>query len=217
MEHYPNDALLIPKAKRVFDIVVSGLALIILSPVFLLISLLIKIEGFFVKISQGPIFYIETRVSQGQPFTFRKFRIFKVSAYEPLRANGQIVHTKPLERNGDNLTETGKILKKFYLDELPQFWNVFVGGMSLVGPRPWNPVDYQKEIARGFYRKKIIKAGLTGPVQLHKLDAPAWGGEQKLDNDYINFCRQRRGARLIFKDIGILCKSLWFMIKGQGL
>lgn len=217
MKH-PCDALLpIPRAKRILDIIITGLALIILSPLFLAIAIAIKVEGFFFRTSRGPIFYSETRISQGEPFTLRKFRIFKVSAYAPARFRGETVHTKPLERDPNNLTVIGKTLKKFYLDELPQLWNVFIGDMSLVGTRPWNPVDYQKEIARGFYRKKIIKAGLTGPVQLYKLDAPAWGGEQKLDNDYIDFCRRHRGAWLILKDIGILCKSLWFMIKGQGL
>ena len=217
MEHYPNDVLPIPKAKRVFDIVVSGLALIILSPLFLLISLLIKIEGFFVKISQGPIFYIETRVSQGQPFTFRKFRIFKVSAYEPLRANGQIVHTKPLERNGDNLTETGKILKKFYLDELPQFWNVFVGGMSLVGPRPWNPVDYENDVKAGNFRKKVLKAGLTGLVQISK----GRNGDHKngtdLDEKYIELVKNLSPLKLLLLDLWIMGRSIRLILRGEGL
>lgn len=217
MEH-PSDALLpIPRAKRVFDIIITGLALILLSPLFLTIAIAIKVEGFFFGLSSGPIFYSETRISQGEPFTLRKFRIFKVLVYKSAQTNGETIHTKPLEKNPDNLTAIGKILKKFYLDELPQLWNVFIGDMSLIGSRPWNPVDYQKEIGRGIYRKKIIKAGLTGPVQLHKFDARALGGEHKLDNDYIAFCRTHGGLRIILKDIDLIWKSIWFIVKGEGL
>ena len=167
--------------------------------------------------NKGPILYSETRISQGKPFKLRKFRIFKTSAYMPLKNNGDVVHTKPLEKNPKNITLCGHILKSFYLDEAPQLCNVFVGNMSLVGPRPWNPVDYKNEVAQGEYRKKVIKAGLTGPVQIHKLDAHKLGGEQKMDNDYIKFNRNKNGLRVVAHDIKILIQSLWFMLKGQGL
>lgn len=209
--------LKIALAKRTFDIIASGLALLALSPLFLLITLAIKVEGFLNNKNKGPVFYKETRISQGEPFTLIKFRIFKASAYEPIRQNGQMVHTKSLEKNPANLTGTGKILKKFYFDEAPQLWCVFKGDMSLVGTRPWNPEDYEKEISKGILRKKIIRAGLTGPVQLHKLDSPEFGGEIQLDNDYILFCRTHWGLRMILHDLNILIQSLWFMIKGQGL
>jgi len=206
-----------PFAKRTFDIIISASLLILLSPLFLIIILCIKIEGFLVKKNSGPVFYTETRMSQGKPFKLLKFRIFKVSAYEPIRNNGDVVHTKSLEQDPKNLTAIGKLLKTFYLDEAPQLWNVFTGDMSLVGPRPWNPEDYKNEIAKGIFRKKVIKAGLTGPVQIHKRDANKYGGEHKLDNDYIAFSMKHNGVRIVLHDLNILTKSLWFTLKGQGL
>jgi O-antigen biosynthesis protein WbqP len=207
----------IPFAKRTIDIIVSGILLIILSPLFLVIILCLKIEGFLATKNRGPILYKETRMSQGKPFKLRKFRIFKVAAYESIRNNGDVVHTKRLEKNPKNLTKCGKILMAFYLDEAPQLWNVFVGDMSMVGPRPWNPVDYKNEIGLGILRKKVIKAGLTGPVQIRKLNANKYGGEHKLDGDYIELNRNKNGLLVVAHDIKILFKSLWFMLKGQGL
>ncbi len=89
--------------------------------------------------------------------------------------------------------------------------------MSLVGPRPWNPVDYKNEIVRGEYRKKAIRAGLIGPVQIYKLNPHAHGGEHKLDYDYIQFVKTKNGLRVIARDIKLLAQSLWFMLRGQGL
>lgn len=217
MNQNPGETIRISPSKRIFDILVSSLAIIILSPLFLLIILAIKLEGFFVKENRGPIFYTEIRISQGQPFKLKKFRLFKKSAYEPIRDNGEIVHTKLLEKNSANLTQVGKALKKFYLDEMPQLFNVLSGKMSLVGPRPWNPVDYNHEIRLGVWRKKVVKAGLTGPVQVHKLDANKFGGEHKLDYDYIDIQRGRNGLKIVLHDIKLLWQSMWFMLKGQGL
>ncbi|MBI2050585.1 MAG: sugar transferase [Parcubacteria group bacterium] len=206
-----------PFLKRTLDVIVSSTLLFLSSPLVILIALCTKLEGFFVRENRGPILYTETRISRGEPFTLRKFRIFKTSAYEPIRARGEMVHTKPLERNPKNITACGKALKTFYLDELPQLWNVLRGDMSLVGPRPWNPVDYENEIAAGEYRKKAIRAGLTGPVQIHKLDAHKHGGEHKLDADYIMFVKNKNGLAVAVRDIKLLLQSLWFMLRGQGL
>ncbi len=207
----------IPLAKRIFDILFSGAVILLCSPLWVLIIILQKLEGLCIPSHRGPIFYTETRMSQGKPFTLRKFRIFKVSAYQPIRDRGEIVHTKPLEKNADNLTYIGTLLKNFYLDEAPQLLSILFGDMSFIGPRPWNPVDYEKEIATGVYRKKIIKAGLTGPVQIHKLDANKYGGEQFLDNTYIQFVQNHSGIRVVIHDIWLLVQSFFFMIKGQGL
>ncbi len=213
----PDVPVPMPLPKRLFDIVVSGMLLILFSPLVVLIVLCMIVEHVFSAANRGPVFYAETRISQGKPFTLRKFRIFKRSAYEPIRGRGETVHTKALERDPNNLTACGKVLKTFYLDEMPQLANVFCGDMSLVGPRPWNPVDYKNEIGRGEYRKKAIKAGLTGPVQIYKLNPHAHGGEHKLDHDYIQFVKTKNGLRVLAHDIKILAKSLWFMLRGQGL
>ncbi|MBI2636656.1 MAG: sugar transferase, partial [Parcubacteria group bacterium] len=214
MRYIQDEPVNIPFAKRLLDIVVSAFLLVLVSPLIALIALAIKLEGIFSRERRGPVLYAETRISQGRPFTLRKFRIFKTAVYEPAKNNGDVVHTKPLERNPQNITACGTLLKTFYLDELPQLWNVLRGDMSLVGPRPWNPVDYQNEILRGEFRKKVIRAGLTGPVQIHKLDAGKHGGEHKLDADYIMFVKNKNGLAVAARDIKLLLQSLWFMLRG---
>lgn len=213
----PDEPVEAPLVKRLLDIAVSALLLILFAPLVLLIVLAIKFEGLFAPKNRGPILYAETRMSQGLPFSLRKFRIFKTHAYESIRSRGEMVHTSKLQKNPENITHTGRMLKAFYWDEIPQLWNVFTGDMSLIGPRPWNPVDYKNEVARGEYRKKVIKAGLTGPVQIHKLDANKHGGERTLDGDYIKFVKTKSGLRVAVRDIKLLAQSLWFMLKGQGL
>lgn len=203
--------------KRAFDAAISSLCLVVLSPIFLFVALLSWVEKIFIQESRGPLFYAETRMSQGNPFTLYKFRILKTSSYFPVRDRGDIISTKALERTPDTLTYTGKILRKFYLDELPQLWNVLQGDMSMVGTRPWTPPDYEKELAKKIYRKKIIKAGITGPVQIHKHNAKEMGGEHMLDNEYIEYQRAHKGLGIVFYDAKILLLSLWFMLKGQGL
>ena len=210
-------SIAIPLAKRVFDIIFSGLTLVTASPLMLAIAILIKFEGIFLPISRGPVFYAETRISQGKPFLFRKFRIFKMSAYQPLLDRNEIVSTKNLEHTAGTVTFIGEFLKKFYLDELPQLWNVLKGDMSMVGTRPWTPPDYEKEIAKGIFRKKILKAGLTGPVQVHKHDEARQGGAHKLDNNYINLHCTKNGFGVLMYDIKILILSVVFMLKGEGL
>jgi len=203
--------------KRIFDVLFSGIIVIILFPICAIIAMSMLVEGLLIPKHRGPLFYTETRISKGKPFALRKFRIFKTNTYMPQQQRGEVVHTKPLERNPKNLTHVGRVLKNFYLDESPQLWNVLMGNMSLIGPRPWNPVDYENEIQKGEFRKKVIKAGLTGPVQVHKLDAKAFGGEHKLDYDYIAFVRSHSGFRVVIHDVALLVKSFLFMIRGQGL
>ena len=109
--------------KRVIDIFVSFIALILLSPLFLLLAILIK------KDSNGPIFYKQERIGyRHRPFKIYKFRTMKAHAENGI----------PLlsEENDKRVTKIGKVLRKYRLDELPQFWNVLKGDMSLVGPRP---------------------------------------------------------------------------------
>lgn len=212
-----NNIIPIHPAKRMFDIVISFICVVLLSPLFLFIAFFSYIEGVFIKENRGPFFYKETRISQGNPFTLYKFRILKTKSFFPIRKRAEIVSTKALERKSGTLTYTGNILKKFYFDEMPQLWNVLCGDMSMVGTRPWTPPDYEKEIAKGIYRKKIIKAGITGPVQIHKHNAKALGGEHMLDKLYIEYQRGHNGIRVVLYDIKILLLSLWFMLKGEGL
>jgi Undecaprenyl-phosphate glucose phosphotransferase len=152
-------------AKRLTDILVASVALVALLPVFLLIAVLVKLT------SKGPILYRQERMGlDGRTFHMLKFRSMRVDAE---------VHTGAVwAQQGDHRrTRMGSFLRATSLDELPQFWNVLRGDMSLVGPRPERPVfvqQFRKEIPHYMLRHKV-KAGITGWAQIN-----GWRGNTSL-------------------------------------
>lgn len=150
--------------KRVIDIFVSFIALILLSPLFLLLAILIK------KDSNGPIFYKQERIGyRHRPFKIYKFRTMKAHAENGI----------PLlsEENDKRVTKIGKVLRKYRLDELPQFWNVLKGDMSLVGPRP----------EREYFIRQIVERGSL--LRIIASDTPR---NHILGNGKIRICSKRR-------------------------
>jgi exopolysaccharide biosynthesis polyprenyl glycosylphosphotransferase len=149
--------------KRAIDLLVSGLALLVLSPLMGLIALLIRLE------SKGPVFYPNTRIGKdGEPFTMLKFR--------SMRQDADQMRTALLERkDGDNRlfkdrkdprrTRVGTVIRRWSLDELPQFWNVFRGDMSVVGPRPQIPPEVAN-YEDWHYKRLAVSPGLTGLWQV---------------------------------------------------
>lgn len=206
-----------PLLKRIFDIVISSLVLIVSSPLLLIIFLLAKLESLFSTAVRGKFFYREVRMSQGRPFNFYKIRIFKTGVLNEVLGREGFIHTKPLEREKSNLSQVGYLVKKFYLDELPQFWCVLTGKMSIVGPRPWNPVDYQDDVNRGNFRKKVLKAGLTGLVQISKGQNGDHKNGTDLDEKYIGLVKRLSPLKLLSLDLWIMWRSVRLMLRGEGL
>ncbi len=216
MPPFPFVPVKLPLAKRLLDIVVTLLLLFLLSPFMALIALLMFGEGIFVASSRGAIFYSEQRISQGRPFVLRKFRIFKQAALRSaLRQNG-FIETKELENDSRNLTGVGRLLKKIYMDELPQFWNVLKGELSLVGPRPTNSLNAQRWLREGKYSKHLIKAGVTGYFQSHK-GRKLQRDQDEMDMEYINFVRQNPGWKVVLFDMKILVISLYTILRAEGI
>lgn len=179
--------------KRATDIAISFLAIVLTSPLMILIALLIKLE------SRGPVFYIQERVGLDRKvFNMYKFRSMATEA----ESETGPVWTK---ENDERRTRLGALLRKTSLDELPQFFNVFTGDMSMVGPRPERPVfveDFKKSVPHYMLRLKM-KAGITGWAQVN-----GWRGntclEKRIEHDlyYIKHWSW-------FFDIKILIKTLW--------
>ncbi len=159
LKSLPLDDLWNQIMKRLFDLFISSSLLLLLSPAFLLIAAIIKFSN------KGPIFYKQERVGQDEKkFHIYKFRTMLVDAEK---------ETGPVWAKTDDqrVTPVGRILRNSNLDELPQLWNVFVGEMSLVGPRPERPHfvnQFRDQIPRYMSRHKI-KSGLTGWAQIHGL------------------------------------------------
>ena len=152
-------------AKRGLDIVMASAALVLLSPLMLLIALLVKIS------SRGPILYKQERVS----FDGSRFRIYK---YRTMATDAESEGPKLAIPGDERATGIGRVLRRYSLDELPQLFNVLRGDMSIVGPRPERPVfieEFRSRIPRYMLRHKV-PAGMTGWAQVH-----GWRGNTSID------------------------------------
>ncbi len=194
---------------------VAGVAGVVAAPVLVGIAAAIKIEAMVRPSARGPVFFVEERISRGAPFGLIKFRILDRAALAGL-GDGP-THIKHLELAGDqHLTRVGRVLKRYYLDELPQLFNIIKGDMALIGTRPWPAELCEQEFARGIYRKKEMPAGLLGPVQAHKGDEASPGGIA-LDLDYFESYKSLPLGRLVWLDLRIAARCLKVMLEGKGL
>ncbi|MBN2407451.1 MAG: sugar transferase [Elusimicrobia bacterium] len=214
-EKYADEPVKCTYLKRFTDVVLSFLILIILLPLAVFIAVMIKVSGLADRRDRGPLFRYEVRVTEGRPFKFYKFRLIKDSYLREEEYARLRDRNKTLEKD-EHCTYVGRILKKLYLDELPQFFNILKGDMSIVGPRPFHIEDYEADLKKGDYRKKVIRAGLTGLVQINKGVAGA-GTDRELDNEYIAACRKYGPVRLWFYDIGVIARTLQVLLRAEGI
>ena len=159
--------------KRVIDIVLSFMGLVMLSPVFIVLIIAIKVTD------PGPAFFTQKRVGKGKSFfPLHKFRSMKM-------CTPRDTPTHLLENPEQYITNVGKFLRKSSLDELPQIWDILIGNMSIIGPRPalWNQDDLVAE--RDKYGANDVKPGLTGWAQINGRDELEIPVKAKLDGDYV--------------------------------
>lgn len=162
-----------PVIKRGIDILLSGIGLIVLSPVYLILMLAIKLD------SKGPILFRQKRVGIGKShFNILKFRTMRIDTPKDMP-------THLLQNPEQYITKVGKFLRKTSLDELPQIFNILKGDMSIVGPRPalWNQYDLIEE--RDKYGANDIRPGLTGWAQINGRDELEIPVKAKLDGEYV--------------------------------
>mgnify|MGYP000484303997 CR=1 FL=1 len=179
-------------AKRVMDILISGIGIIITSPIMLIIAIAVK------AYDRGPVFYFQDRLTLGgKPFKICKFRSMCVDSEK----NGARLASK----HDSRITPVGHVLRNLHLDELPQLFNVFKGDMSLVGPRPEREsimLEYEKELPEFYYRLKV-KAGLTGYAQVYGKYNTTPYDKLKLDLFYIENYSFLLDIKLIFMTVKI--------------
>ncbi|HET6146499.1 MAG TPA: undecaprenyl-phosphate glucose phosphotransferase [Polyangia bacterium] len=179
--------------KRATDVLLAGVALLIGAPVFLIIAATVKLT------SRGPIFYAQERMGlDGRTFKMYKFRSMRIDAEA---ATGAVW----AKAGDDRRTPIGGFLRATSLDEIPQFWNVLVGNMSLVGPRPERPVfvnQFRHQISHYMLRHRV-KAGVTGWAQVN-----GWRGNTSLDQRILCDLYYIRNWSYLF-DLKILLLTVW--------
>jgi len=156
--------------KRCFDIFVSLIGLILLLPVMFIAAVMIRLS------MGSPIFFIQKRPGyKGKPFDIIKFRTMRMP--DPLKSS--------VEDDGERLTYLGRILRKTSIDELPEFWNVLKGDMSIVGPRPLL-MEYLPRYSPEQARRHDVKPGITGWAQVNGRNAITWEERFRLDVWYVD-------------------------------
>ena len=175
--------------KRLIDIVLSLIGVIVLLPIFLVIIIAIKID------SKGPILFKQKRIGiHKSNFNILKFRTMRIDTPKD-------TPTHLLENPDQWITKVGKFLRKTSLDELPQIWNIFVGQMSIIGPRPalWNQYDLIEE--REKYGANDIKPGLTGWAQINgRVELPI-DIKASLDGEYVENMSFKTDVQCFFRTI----------------
>jgi len=181
--------------KRFFDIFISTLGIILLSPLMLAIAIWIKFD------SKGPVLFKQERVGKdGKLFTILKFRTMTVGSEK----TGFHV-----SENDARITKSGSFLRKTSLDELPQLFNILIGNMSIVGPRP--TLKYQVDSYDDFQKRRLeVKPGVTGWAQVNGRNSLSWPERIKLDVWYVD-------NYSFWLDIKILWKTIFVWLRGEGI
>ena len=184
--------------KRLLDFVLSLIGIVVLMPVFIIIGILIKVD------SRGPVIFKQKRYGKNkQPFYIYKFRTMASDA-------PQNVATKDLNDSKKYITKIGAFLRRTSLDELPQLFNILLGQMTIVGPRPVVLKEENLIIARDLYGANDIKPGITGWAQINGRDLLSIEEKAKLDGYYV----ENMGFKM---DIKCFLKTVKYVLKGEGI
>lgn len=205
-EIYRRKSMAYKLIKRLMDVLLSVVALIVLSPVFLMTAVAIRCED------NGPVFFVQQRAGKDmKPFRMYKFRSMYVNADEKLnevmKNNEQTGHAFKI-KNDPRITKTGKVMRRFSIDELPQFINIIKGDMSIVGPRPI--LTFQMEACSQYEKQRlVVQPGLTCYWQIGGRADIKWEEWVELDLNYIE-------NMSLWTDIKMIAKTIPAIVSGDG-
>lgn len=188
--------------KRVFDIIVSAIAIVLSSPFMLGVAIAIKLDD------HGPVLYKQERIGlYGKPFKIYKFRSMRVDAdkmdAEVAAAAGQELGARFKVKNDPRITKVGHFIRKTSLDELPQFFNSFLGSMSVVGPRPQRQYEVD-EYNQVYATRLLVKPGITGPWQVSGRNDLSEEESQQLDVSYVQNWSVLGDISYVFRTVGVM-------------
>ena len=202
-------------AKVVFDKSVAALLLTAAAPVLLLLKIAYLVEGWLIPENKGPMFFSYNAVSAGEIFPKYKIRLIKTKFIDPEGAKRGDWHAYAAEWSPETRTVVGRFVKKFYLDELPQFYNILRGDMSVVGPRPLAVHHYQRDRKQGNITRFLIKGGMLGLG--HVMKGTPQMGDPVYEYEYIDRYLKLSSIALLWLDLKIIGRGIKVVLRGKGL
>ena len=200
--------------KTLFDKMMALILLLISLPILLLLKIAYVIEGILISENKGPMFFYYWGVSGGEKMKKWKIRLIKSKYIEPEGAARHDWIAFAAEWTPDSRTYVGAFAKKWYLDELPQFWSVLIGDMSIVGPRPLSVLHYERDKAQGNVTRSLLKGGLLGLGHINKGTTEM--GNSLYEYQYIDEYLNRSSFGLLRLDLWIIWKGVIVILKGGG-
>ncbi len=200
--------------KNVFDKIVALLLLILTLPLIITLKIGFIIEGIVDPSSKGAMFFSYNAVSRGKIFKKYKIRIIKEEFIDPEGSKKGDWIAFSAEWNEQSRTFMGRIVKKFYLDEIPQFYNILRGDMSVVGPRPLAVIHYQRDLDQGNITRKLLKGGMLGLGHIMK-GKPDFGNPI-YEYQYIDSYLHSSAIKHFLLDIKIIMRGIAVILKGGG-
>ena len=200
--------------KLFFDKLIALFFLVVSLPIIIFLKCAFILEGLLIPENKGPMFFSYNAVSQGNIFPKYKIRLIKTKYIEPEGAKLGDWLAYRAEWNKDSRTYVGAFVKKFYLDEIPQFWNVLKGDMSIVGPRPLAVIHYERDLAQGNVTRKHLKGGLLGLGHIMK-GQPEFGSPI-YEYEYIDQYIKKSEFGLMWLDLTIIWRGIILILRGGG-
>ena len=204
-----------PLCKLLLDKTISiCLILFLVGPLFLCCFFFAKLESLFFESSRGPFLYYYDSVSQAKTFRKYKIRYFLMKFVDLNKPSNDWLTYSKIKSNKQYCTFFGYFFKKYYLDELPQFFSVLIGDISLIGPRPLSVLHYKRDIKQGNYIREKLIAGIIGPGHLNK--GLKKMGDPREEFLYADLLNKNNCIKIFLFDIKVIFKTVLLIFKGGG-
>jgi lipopolysaccharide/colanic/teichoic acid biosynthesis glycosyltransferase len=200
--------------KVCFDKLVAVVMLVFSVPILLLLKMAYVLEGWLIPENAGPMFFYYNAVSAGKIVPKFKIRLIKTKYIDPEGAKRHDWIAYSAEWTPDSRTYVGQFAKKFYMDELPQFYSVLKGDMSIVGPRPLSVLHYERDRAQGNVTRFLLRGGLLGLGHINKGTSEM--GNPEYEYEYVDQYLKRSSFGLLLLDLWIVWRGFLVIVKGGG-